>query len=562
MVSGMVTSREIFSRGPLSWMRARSRSRRRRIEASDRARSVSSSALETVSLPRRRSSPTRLAGLGSGARGVLMRPRSAAPGRSSSSVSTVSRPSPGQAAPRPRGSGALAVVGFCSLLAETAAGGFLGAGCGPVSSALWRASSSAWRRAASACSLATRSASAARRAAASMRRLALLGLVRLGVGEGAGAGIDLVGRQLAQDQAGARAGIGGVSVALPAARPRDAGRPRRCSASGGARVPAAAPLGLLLARQDDAALLALDLHRIGAAVREALPDGVPFDAALQAERALGHADRLFVGRFAHAFLSSCTQGTRSIKGVDCPAASAVRGARYHGNGRDRESAPADWRSPARQAAQHVSHLFGQKPNPNQLAVKAADDGQPAGTEAPARRRIELGDAVGAGFGGVNQRRRRRRGRQRRLDLGETADKLPALRARERAPVAAACSRRSTRSARPGSTRAPPSKARVSSPFRSAVRTCAASAVTQTPRPGSRRRRSATTVPSGATTKRISASTGKARRVTTQVRSVGALRPGTRVSPSQHGRRSVGGGFRFSAPASPLLPRPAAAGPPR
>ena len=67
IVSGMTTSRTIFSRGPCSSVRARSRSRRRRIEASERSRSVSSRALTSVSLPRRRSS-TRLTGFGSGGR--------------------------------------------------------------------------------------------------------------------------------------------------------------------------------------------------------------------------------------------------------------------------------------------------------------------------------------------------------------------------------------------------------------------------------------------------------------------------------------------------------------
>ena len=150
-------------------------------------------------------------------------------------------------------------------------------------------------------------------------RLALLGLVHLGIGQSAGAGVLLLVGELAQNQAGAIVGALGRrcrshrTAAAFGLLPR-LGR-RRCRRG----------FRLLFARHDDPALLALDLHRIGAAMREALPDGIPFDATLQAKRALRRADRLVVSGFAHTFLSSCTQGSGVFKGVEWPAAGAVRG---------------------------------------------------------------------------------------------------------------------------------------------------------------------------------------------------------------------------------------------
>jgi hypothetical protein len=159
IVSGMTTSRMIFSRGP-SWARARSRSRRRRIEVSDRARSESSSAVERVSLPRRRSS-TRFTGFGSATRvgAVFTRPRRAALRSSSSSPLTAF------AAGRRAVAGGCSASGFFSSPRRRRA--VSSARARTASSVFRRASSSVLRRSASSRSRARRSASILRRSACS-----------------------------------------------------------------------------------------------------------------------------------------------------------------------------------------------------------------------------------------------------------------------------------------------------------------------------------------------------------------------------------------------------------
>src|SRR3990167_8894477 len=130
-------------------------------------------------------------------------------------------------------------------------------------------------------------------------------------------------------------------------------------------------------------------------------------------------------------------------------------------------------------------------------------------------------------------------------LAKPATASPALRAKESAASAAAASPLSTREARPGSTVPGPPWARAKRRFFSAVSTALALAVTQRPRPGRRRRKSGTTCPSGATTKRISASTGAAARVTMQVRSVSCWRPGKFLFSFASDRSALGlGGRRF------------------
>ena len=276
IVSGMTTSRMIFSRGPWSSMRARSRSRRRRIEASERSRSVSSRALTRVSLPRRRSS-TRLTGFGSAGRAGLdaaaQRRRDALPRR----LGLLQQFDAARA-----GTGLSPAVGACGLAASSpkrrraassarsrddllglAAGLFLGLAALGL--------------------LALAGEALVLGGAAGggvLGGAALLGLVDLGVGERAGAGVDLVGGELAQHEAGARGAAGELRRFRPGAVPAPTARRSDRRAAAGAASGASG----LLAGQDDTALLALDLNRVGAAVREALANGVAFDiAALQAQ---------------------------------------------------------------------------------------------------------------------------------------------------------------------------------------------------------------------------------------------------------------------------------------
>src|SRR3954451_10547715 len=108
-------------------------------------------------------------------------------------------------------------------------------------------------------------------------------------------------------------------------------------------------------------------------------------------------------------------------------------------------------------------------------------------------------------------------------LAKPATTAPALFARASAWRRSWRSAASISSASLGGTLTSALKALAKRRALTAWRTTSARAVTQAPRPGSLRRRSATTVPSGATTKRISPSGEPASRVTMQVRS-GSLRP--------------------------------------
>jgi hypothetical protein len=158
--------------------------------------------------------------------------------------------------------------------------------------------------------------------------LALLGLMDLGIGKRTGAGVELVMRKLAQNQTGA----GGSRCA----RRRLGGRTGGGDASGLGRGPRLAfrrrgrrrSLGLALAGQADAALLALDLNRVGAAVRETLANGIALDAApLQTQRfARRNADRLVAGilRFSHSFRgpedsNSVTSSSVAVSSMPVPA---------------------------------------------------------------------------------------------------------------------------------------------------------------------------------------------------------------------------------------------------
>ena len=132
---------------------------------------------------------------------------------------------------------------------------------------------------------------------------ALLGLVHLGVGERAGARVELVGGELAENQSGARRGVRLLGRRRPCRRRFDArGRPCHRRGAGSHRL-----RPRLLAGREHPALLALDLNRIRAAMREALPNDVAFDiASLEAQRLLGrYRDRLVAGvlRFRHALFS-------------------------------------------------------------------------------------------------------------------------------------------------------------------------------------------------------------------------------------------------------------------
>ena len=92
---------------------------------------------------------------------------------------------------------------------------------------------------------------------------ALFGLMHLGIGQGAGAGVEFIGGKLAKDHAGGRARAAACSA-------DEAGRAGCCTgaaASTGWGRGAAGRRGFrLLAGQGDAALLALDLNGVGAAV--------------------------------------------------------------------------------------------------------------------------------------------------------------------------------------------------------------------------------------------------------------------------------------------------------
>ena len=305
------------------------------------------------------------------------------------------------------------------LLAETAAGGFLGAGAGVF---LGLVTGVFLGLAAVGLGLLLGGALGFGGAAGGGidGRLALLGLVRLGIGQGAGAGVDLLGGKLAQHQAGAGAGVGVVALAVGLlAGARRAAAALALLALRGLRLRLRLGLLLAFARQDDAALLAFDRHRVGAAMREALPDGIPFDATLQAERALGGADRLVVSRFAHAFLSSCTQGTGVFKGIELPAAGAMRS--------PVTTKPVKIANPCQQIGarrpgkqRSMYHICSAKSQIQIGASQRPDDRQAVLAEAAAGRRIELCRAVGRGFRRVDQPDDRVAGK-RRLDLGEAGD---------------------------------------------------------------------------------------------------------------------------------------------
>ena len=94
---------------------------------------------------------------------------------------------------------------------------------------------------------------------------------------------------------------------------------------------------------------------------------------------------------------------------------------------------------------------------------------------------------------------------------------PALLAMASDPSASRSSIASTSAANAASARTLALKPRANAPLLAARFTSSAEAVTQTPRPGNRRRMSGTTVSSGPTTKRIIASGGPLARVTMQVR---------------------------------------------
>ena len=357
----------------------------------------------------------RLTGFGSAGRVVLTRPRSAARAVVFLDLGDLARHSH-RARPRRRGFAGDGGGGLGFGLAETAARGLFGARTGVLLGLvagvfLGLAAGGFVLLAGEALGLGGTTGGGID------GRLALLGLVNLGVGQRAGAGIDLVGRQLAEHQAGARRWCGGGG------RLR---RRRRLGSRRGARgrlgldrLRSRRRLGLLLAGQDDAALLALDLHRVGAAVREALADGIALDTPLQAKRALGRADRLFVCRFAHAFLGSCRQGSGFIKGVDWPAAGALR--------RPVTTETVEVANPrqqifARRPGEQCSmyHICPAKCQIQILSRKAPDHRRFCLAETAAGGLVELGEAIRRGLGGMDQADDGIAGK-RRFDLAEAAD---------------------------------------------------------------------------------------------------------------------------------------------
>ena len=232
---------------------------------------------------------------------------------------------------------------------------------------------------------------------------ALLGLVHLGVGERAGAGIDLVAGQLAQHQAGAGRGVRVLGrLGGPGAGLGDGGllgRGRR----GRRRRPDR--LGLLLAGQHDASLLALDLNRVGAAVREALANRVALDATAALERQAwlgGDADGLVSGglAFVHTFLRSCGRCTQFTQGIGFSVAARVGGVRAIA---DEIANPRQYivaRRPGKQGSMY--HICPPECQIQLGAVEAADDRQGLFTIPAARRGGEAGNAVVGRLAGVDQ----------------------------------------------------------------------------------------------------------------------------------------------------------------
>ena len=340
----------------LSWARARSRSRRRRIEASERARSVSSSALTSVSLPRRRSSP-RLTGFGSARTGDLGLAASRDRRSSASSFLEGLAGAPARRRPRPSG--------FFSSPRRRRA----------VSSARARSASSVLRR-------------------GFFLGLAALGLVALA--------------RRARD-------VLGVRGAAPVPRRRGAPRPRgpwrrrapwrghrsrpseswrstsparglrRAAARRAGRVGAGttARRGSGAAARRGAGAAASALVSPGSTMRRFLRSTCTVlvrpceklwrTVSRSTPRAL-QPERLALLRDAG---SSCRRYSWSRSCVPCvsadtlaaalsqrPIAPPARHDPRRGSRRGPERASAHWRSPAQRAAQHVSHLSGRMPNPN------------------------------------------------------------------------------------------------------------------------------------------------------------------------------------------------------
>jgi hypothetical protein len=236
--------------------------------------------------------------------------------------------------------------------------------------------------------------------------------------QGAGAGVDLVGGKLTEDQPGAGARRGGFGRRRLGRHGRRLGHAsNRC----GRRR-----LGLLGDRQrTDAALLALDLHRVGAAVRKALADGVALDAAsrLQAEGPPGHADRLVAGvlAFSHAFLWSRGQVIQFGQGVKFSGASAVKETVVAAI-TDEIPDPRQYvvaRGPREQRCMY--HICSAECQIQFCPGETTDNGKFPLAEAAAGGAGELGDAIGAGLGRMDQRDHGVVAGQRRLDLAEAAD---------------------------------------------------------------------------------------------------------------------------------------------
>ena len=362
MVSGIVTSREIFSRGPVRGVGAcalaapadggertgaprRRRARWRRsacrggdlADALDGVGSGAAAAARGRAAPRRGDVARRLCGLRWPRRrrtrgGAVARRRR--PGRSASALPR--RSAAGRPPRRVRVVSSVLVAGVFLALARPAAS-----------------------------RSAARSASRAARRRHRWRCLALLGLVHLGIG-----------------QARARASISSDSwrrttprVFGAAALGRRRWPPRRggrCSSAAGlrrrrrrgARLGACCSPGMTTRRFLRSTCTVL--------VRpcEKLWRTSPFDAALERACRLGALSRLVVGGFAHAFRIRPARRVLVSQGRRIAGRRRRRRPGYHETGRDRESVPANWCSPARQAAQHVSHLFGQKPNPIRRRAKA------------------------------------------------------------------------------------------------------------------------------------------------------------------------------------------------
>ena len=254
----------------------------------------------------------------------------------------------------------------------------------------------------------------------------LLGFVNLGVGQRAGAGVDFVGGKLTQHEAGAgssgrrhrgfRSGGGTRRSSRRFDGTRDNGR-------------GSSSLGLF-AGQRDAALLALDLNRVGAAVRETLANGITLgQAAFEAQCAFGGSKRLVPGIFSHAclfvFLWSCGQVIHFSQGVERAAKFAVRGAVCAAIA-DEISNPRQHiraRRPGEQRSMY--HICSTECQIQFFSAKTADNRKVALTKATPRGALQFGHSVGPGVGGVNEGNHRIGG-ERGLNLAEAADKNAGL----------------------------------------------------------------------------------------------------------------------------------------